>query len=277
MITLISHLAFVLTATVLHQEILRIRHFCISITWNINKTRCSRSLSDEQSALQFFVCIILDVPCREFLMSHFVQKVVLSAWPWRIYPFAPCSFFLHSLLMTNVKRISSLHESSHSTRTKRVSRMAVIQSVSKLSDTHLHKESMYITCRAEGWVRLSRWHFLLSLMITSCCLRSFSFRGIAVFVTAMPIGWKERHFCSLSCLFICPWWFCTTQFFPCRERVGAISAALRFILLFVSPCWLFCVCTETDLRPTALPRMFCLCSGCLPSSLSLFWCSLDGH
>lgn len=65
--------------------------------------------------------------------------------------------------------------------------------------------------------------------------------------------------------------------FPCRERVGAISAALRFILLFVSPCWLLCVCTETDLRPTALPRMFCLCSGCLPSSLSLFWCSLDGH
>lgn len=155
--------------------------------------------------------------------------------------------------------------------------MAVIQSVSKLSDTHLHKESMQITCRAEGWVRLSRWHFLLSLMITSCCLRSFSFRGIAVFVTVMAIGQKERHFCSLSCLFISPWWFCTTQFFPCRELVGAISAALRFILLFVSPCWLFCVCTETDLRPTALPRMFCLCSGCLPSSLSLFWCSLDGH
>lgn len=92
--------------------------------------------------------------CRNFLMSHFVQKVVLSAWPWQIYPFAPCSFFLHSLLMTNVKRISPLHESSHSTRTKRVSRMAVIQSVSKLSDTHLNKESMSITCRAEGWVRL---------------------------------------------------------------------------------------------------------------------------
>uniref|UniRef100_A0A7N8YND4 Discs, large homolog 2 (Drosophila) n=1 Tax=Mastacembelus armatus TaxID=205130 RepID=A0A7N8YND4_9TELE len=38
--------------------------------------------------------------------------------------------------MTNVKRLSSLHESSHSTRTKRVSKMAVIRTVSKFSDTN---------------------------------------------------------------------------------------------------------------------------------------------
>lgn len=70
-----------------------------------------------------------------FLMSHFVHAVGLSAWMWQMYLFAPCFLSPHSHSMTNVKRISSLHESSHSTRTKRVSRMAVIPTVSRLTNT----------------------------------------------------------------------------------------------------------------------------------------------
>lgn len=54
-----------------------------------------------------------------------------------IHLFAPCFLSLRSHSLTNVKRISSLHESSHSTRTKMVSRMAVIQTVSKLTDTYV--------------------------------------------------------------------------------------------------------------------------------------------
>lgn len=69
--------------------------------------------------------------------------------------------------------------------------MAVIQSVSKLSDTHLNKESMSITCRAEGWVRLPKWHFLLPLMITSCRLCTLSLSLLAVFVSLMPFSAKE--------------------------------------------------------------------------------------
>lgn len=89
--------------------------------------------------------------CQSFLTCHFLQAVVLSAWTWQICLCAPCFLSFHSHSMTNVKRISSLHESSHSTRTKRVSRMAVIPTVSKLADTHVlpRRASVSVTCRAD--------------------------------------------------------------------------------------------------------------------------------
>lgn len=144
-----SHFSlFVLNATVVHQEILKdfiVVHESGPISRN-SGFFLEYDLKHEKnphigigSVVQIW---FFHFSCWKFLMSHSVQKAILSAWPWQIYPFAPCSLSLHSLLMTNVKRISPLHESSRSTRTKRVSRMAVIQSVSKLSDAHLHKESM---------------------------------------------------------------------------------------------------------------------------------------
>lgn len=155
-------------------------------------------------------------------MSHFVLKVILSAWPWQIYPFAPCSFSLHSLLMTNVKRISSLHESSHSTRTKRVSRMAVIQSVSKLSDAHLHKESMY--CRS--YVELKgRWEHegiscFLPWSLPVVFARSLSVAlQVPFFLLWCQSVLEKRNNCSLSCSFISTRWFHTTQFFLFRDHV----------------------------------------------------------
>lgn len=53
--------------------------------------------------------------------------------------FCPMPFLLHSHSMTSVKRTSSFHENSHSTRARsRVSRKQVIQNVSNLLETMSH-------------------------------------------------------------------------------------------------------------------------------------------
>lgn len=65
----------------------------------------------------------------------FYKLVVLSAWVWQqldVPCFCPMPFLLHSHSMTSVKRASSFHENSHSTRTRsRVSRKPVILNVSR--------------------------------------------------------------------------------------------------------------------------------------------------
>ena len=73
---------------------------------------------------------------------HFYKLVVLSAWVWQqldVPCFCPMPFLLHSHSMTSVKRTSSFHENSHSTRARsRVSRKQVIQNVSNLLETMSH-------------------------------------------------------------------------------------------------------------------------------------------
>lgn len=137
-------------------------------------------------------------------MPHFLQAVVLSAWPWQIYLFAPCFLSLHSHSMTNVKRISSLHENSHSTRTKRVNRMAVIQTVSKLTDTHVPQSQSRScrSCRSDRGIhrcvsgpQASQSPFLLPvIMITSChlCFLLFCWITVRGILTWMLISQQER-------------------------------------------------------------------------------------
>lgn len=81
------------------------------------------------------------LPCRHFghCSCLHIYTLVLSAWVWQELDapvFAPLPSLLHSHSMTGVKRTSSFHESSHSTRTRsRVSKKQVILSVSRASET----------------------------------------------------------------------------------------------------------------------------------------------
>lgn len=60
--------------------------------------------------------------------------------------FCPMPFLLHSHSMTSVKRTSSFHENSHSTRARsRVSRKQVIQNVSNLLEMMSHAAQKWVT------------------------------------------------------------------------------------------------------------------------------------
>lgn len=135
--------------------------------------------------------------CQNFLMSHFLQAVFLSAWPWQIYLCAPCFLSLHSHSMTNVKRISSLHENSHSTRTKRVNRMAVIQTVSKLTDTHVPQSQ-------------SRSHVELTGGFTGVFQGHRLYKGLSCFLSSWSIPVIFVLFCSAGSQSEVSWLGCWT-------------------------------------------------------------------
>lgn len=82
------------------------------------------------------------VRLRHYSSLCFYKLVVLSAWVWQqldVPCFCPMPFLLHSHSMTSVKRASSFHENSHSTRTRsRVSRKPVILNVSRFSKIMSH-------------------------------------------------------------------------------------------------------------------------------------------
>lgn len=209
---------------------------------------------------------------HNFLMSHFLQAVVLSAWTWHICLFAPCFLSLHSHSMTYVKRISSLRESSHSTRTKRVSRMAVIRTVSKLTDTHVfHAESR---CRWHvglmGTQTYSSFHHsLLSLFSVPFCWTT-----VGDVLAKMLISQQERSQVNVVHFGV------TRPHMVILYDPVSLQRWFRFSLnqptcyhhAAGSPCWLFSVWLETDLwlcsALLSLPPSLCLCCGCPPSSLS---------
>lgn len=106
---------------------------------------------------------------RHYSSLCFYKLVVLSAWVWQqldVPCFCPMPFLLHSHSMTSVKRASSFHENSHSTRTRsRVSRKPVILNVSRFSKImsqatqekkNLHGQHAW--CRLSHATRLGKWH-----------------------------------------------------------------------------------------------------------------------
>lgn len=101
------------------------------------------------------------VPLRHYSSLCFYKLVVLSAWVWQqldVPCFCPMPFLLHSHSMTSVKRASSFHENSHSTRTRsRVSRKPVILNVSRFSKrmSPATQERKKILHRQHAWCRLS--------------------------------------------------------------------------------------------------------------------------
>lgn len=83
----------------------------------------------------------------------------MSAWVWQqldVPCFCPMPFLLHSHSMTSVKRASSFHENSHSTRTRsRVSRKPVILNVSRFSKRMSHTtQDKKILHGQHAWCRL---------------------------------------------------------------------------------------------------------------------------
>lgn len=192
-------------------------------------------------------------------MSHFCASgLFLSAWTWQIYLCAPCFLSLHSHSMTNVKRISSLRESSRSTRTKRVSRMAVIQTVSKLADTHV------LPCRVSvGPCRAVRG--------SQVCFLSWSHHVVFVFCLFLlehsrtPPGSEEKSTLFFFCVILCD---------PVSLQ-RSFRLRLSRVVFWPPPPLLAAHGLDRDrsmspqLRPlTSLPETFCLCCGCPPSSLS---------
>lgn len=196
-----------------------------------------------------------------------------------MYLFAPCFLSLHSHSMTNVKRISSLHESSHSTRTKMVSRMAVIQTVSKLTDTH------------EPSCRVSVGHSIEESQVPSQqrgFMEAFTapshghFRAFRSFSAEMQSGtfwiscWSVSRRGAKSVLvtlkaYVPIWWHSMTQF-SFRDHSGLISISQTAIMLYLVPP---AGCSQHgqgqgQARQSllSLPPTFCLCCGCPPSSLS---------
>lgn len=105
------------------------------------KTIFPRRHYQELALLESQVCLsnppapLLSVPLRHYSSLCFYKLVVVSAWVWQqldVPCFCPMPFLLHSHSMTSVKRASSFHENSHSTRTRsRVSRKPVILNVSR--------------------------------------------------------------------------------------------------------------------------------------------------
>lgn len=107
--------------------------------------------------------------CGNLLTPHFLQAFVFACFCLHerdgLYPVCPpCFLSLHSHSMTNVKRISSLRESSRSTRTKRVSRMAVIRTVSKLTDTHVCTRRVSVGHSWRSSTDVSRRHCLVVVL-----------------------------------------------------------------------------------------------------------------
>ena len=100
----------------------------------------------------------LDLPSLMSLPTRCYNLSCVSAcvWPVPVWPRALSP--LHSHLVKSVKRASSFHASSHSTRTRsRVSRMAVTPNVSSSfgdwlsghthTHTHTHHTDHFTTCR----------------------------------------------------------------------------------------------------------------------------------
>lgn len=225
---------------------------------------------------------IFSFHCKSFLMSHFLQAAVLSAWTWQMYLFAPCFLSLHSHSMTNVKRISSLHESSHSTRTKRVSRMAVIQTVSKLTDTHVpHSESQ---CRSHdrGFTGVFQGQRLGG---GRSCSLSRSFLVVFVFLLFLldhsqrysgsdadpPAGVKPSQYCSFSGD-MSPYGHIVRPSFP-PENLSSVWTSLCHHVVFGPPCWLLSVWAETGLLLMLRLSLFLsfFCSGSLWTANRTSW------
>lgn len=101
--------------------------------------------------------------------------------------FCPMPFLLHSHSMTSVKRASSFHENSHSTRTRsRVSRKPVIPNVSRFSKRMSHAtqekkilHGQHAWCRLPHVTRLGKQTQQVGrsglTTVTSVCLQSGSF------------------------------------------------------------------------------------------------------
>lgn len=217
--------------------------------------------------IPFSLSEFLDVPpcvCAFFCF--------LSAWRWRVRLFAPCSLSLHSHSMTNVKRISSLRESSPSTRTRRVSRMAVTPTVSKLWDTHprFRAEGQRRSRVGEGGGQRSQ-----------VCITGFN-GGSSSF-----LPWSQSSFFFMFFFFFwsllhrhprCPaldadqsagekpsgpFYFFRLFHVTCPHMVVLYDPVLPPEIMsppgrpavFISPCWLLSAWEDTDLRAPQLPLL----------------------
>lgn len=184
--------------------------------------------------------------------------------------------------MTNVKRISSLRESSPSTRTRRVSRMAVTPTVSKPWDTHAR-------FRAEGQ-RRSRVgegggdaHRCASQALTEALPASSPYHHLFLMIFFHSNASPSKVSC-LGCWSVsgreAKWTFFFSPLFhvTCPHMVVLYDPVLPPEIMsppgrpvvFISPCWLLSAWEDTDLRARSSlswPTRNSHC-GC-PSSLSL--------
>lgn len=121
----------------------------------------------------------------------------------------------------------------------------------------------------EAFPASSHGHFLSSLFSFSLCW--ITVRDI---LPQMLISQQERHRVdAVHFPVICPHMVMLFDPVSLQRAFGlSLSLATCYNVVFGPPCWLLSVRTETALWAfsslLSLPRTFCLCCGCPPSSLS---------
>lgn len=171
-----------------------------------------------------------------------------------IHLFAPCFLSLRSHSLTNVKRISSLHESSHSTRTKMVSRMAVIQTVSKLTDTYVLSCSQCRShVRPEGKPQV--------------CFQVWEPHGDSLQSSLFSVLFWCRN-AIITALIITAVHFVVTQF-PFRDHLGTVQHLVFWLSLLAAHCFE----KDRSVGRTLCPHFLHLLLMLWLSSLLSFFCS----